>query len=165
MDEGRSATVRCKRDGYRTAGGWLDPREAPDRGAGLARQLCRVRQVDDGREDLGVDECDTGRRDAGAGAHGCIPTPGVQNSMLARGDSVFLAGPRIYGTSGHPRGNLPFYRSTDGGSKWRTVALLQEGGSAPGDGYSSMVNLDSVAIGIIYSAGKKILFQRQPVEY
>ena len=102
--------------------------------------------------------------DAGAGAHGCIPTPGVQNSMLARGNSVFLVGSRIYGSSGHPRGNLTLYRSTDGGSKWRTVALLLEGGTAPGDGYSSMVNMDGGAIGIVYSAGDKILFQRQPVE-
>jgi len=45
-----------------------------------------------------------------------------------------------------------------------TAALVQEGGTAPGDGYSSMVNLDSEAIGIVYSAGDKILFQRQPVE-
>ena len=51
--------------------------------------------------------------DPGAGAHGCIPTPGVQNSMLARGDSVFLAGPRIYelpSDPGHPRGNITLYQ-------------------------------------------------------
>ena len=103
--------------------------------------------------------------DAGAGAHGCIPTPGVQNSMLARasGQSVFLAGPRIYGPSDHPRGNVTLYQSTDLGSTWRNVALLYRGSTSPGDGYSSMVNLAGEAIGIVFSAGDKILFQSQVV--
>lgn len=99
--------------------------------------------------------------DAGAGPHGCIPTPGVQNSMLAAhgGSSVLLAGPRIYGTSGHPRGNLTLYQSADYGSKWRNVALLHQGPA----GYSSMVNLaGGGAIGIVYVANddsSKILFR------
>lgn len=97
--------------------------------------------------------------DAGAGAHGCIPTPGVQNSMLSRGKSVFLAGPRIYGSSGHPRGNLTLYQSTDLGSTWRNIALLHAGSTAPGSGYSSMVNLGDGAIGIVFSAGDQILFR------
>jgi hypothetical protein len=88
--------------------------------------------------------------DVGAGAHGCIPTPGVQNSMLARGSGVFLAGPRIYelpSDPGHPRGNITLYKSTTGGSTWRNVAMLHRGSS----GYSSMVNMDD-AIGIVYCA-------------
>ncbi len=107
--------------------------------------------------------------DPGAGAHGCIPTPGVQNSMLARGSSVFLAGPRIYELKtdpGHPRGNITLYQSTNGGSTWRNVALLHRGSS----GYSSMVNLGE-EIGIAYCASitghadatSGILFQTQPV--
>jgi hypothetical protein len=103
--------------------------------------------------------------DAGAGAHGCIPTPGVQNSMLARGRSVFLAGPRIYvlpSDPSHPRGNITLYQSTNGGSTWRNVALIHRGSS----GYSSMINLPS-AIGIAYFASatghadgsSEILFQ------
>ena len=102
--------------------------------------------------------------DAGAGANGCIPTPGVQNSMLARGQSVFLAGPRIYGSSDHPRGNITLYQSTDLGSTWRNMALLYEGGVAPlGDGYSSMVNLASGNIGAVFSVGGGILFKSQAV--
>jgi Neuraminidase (sialidase) len=103
--------------------------------------------------------------DPGAGAKDCIPTPGVQNSMLARGRSVFLAGPRIYGTSDHPRGNITLYQSTDLGSTWRNIALLYEGSTAPGDGYSSMVNLadDAAAIGVVFSGGDEILFQSQVV--
>jgi hypothetical protein len=86
----------------------------------------------------------------------------IPNEPNARGDSIFLAGARIWHL--RPRRNLTLYRSTDGGSKWRTVALLHEGGSAPGDGDSSTVNLDSEAIGIIYSAGANILLWQQPVE-
>ena len=87
--------------------------------------------------------------DAGAGARGCIPTPGVQNSMLAhQGGGVFLAGPRIFGSSDHPRGNITLYQSIDLGSTWRNVALLHEGSS----GYSSMVNLAGGAIGVVYVA-------------
>ena len=108
--------------------------------------------------------------DPGAGEHGCIPTPGVQNSMLVRGSSVFLAGPRIYllpSDPGHPRGNITLYRSEDGGSTWRNEALLHRGSS----GYSSMVNLDGGAIGIAYCASTSghddgssdILFQLQQV--
>jgi hypothetical protein len=97
--------------------------------------------------------------DAGARAHGCIPTPGVQNSMLTSGHSVFLAGPRIFGSSGHPRGNLTIYQSNNLGSTWRNIALLYRGSTAPGSGYSSMVNLGK-AIGIVFSAGDKILFQQ-----
>ena len=70
--------------------------------------------------------------------------------MLARGHSVFLAGPRIYSLPsdpGHPRGNITLYESKDGGSTWRNVALLHRGSS----GYSSMVNLKE-AIGIAYCA-------------
>ena len=102
--------------------------------------------------------------DAGAGANGCIPTPGVQNSLLARGRSVFLAGPRIYGSSDHPRGNITLYQSTDLGSTWRNAALLYEGGTAPlGDGYSSMVNLADGDIGVVFSVGGEILFKSQAV--
>ena len=103
--------------------------------------------------------------DAGAGAQGCIPTPGVQNSMLASGRSVFLAGPRIYGSSGHPRGNITLYQSTDLGTTWRNIALLYDGSTAPGDGYSSMVNLARQVIGVVFSAGDKILFQSQVVAH
>jgi hypothetical protein len=37
--------------------------------------------------------------------------------------------------------------------------LLYRGSTAPGSGYSSMVNLGK-AIGIVFSAGDKILFQQ-----
>lgn len=108
--------------------------------------------------------------DPGAGAHGCIPTPGVQNSMLAKGGDVFLAGPRIYelkSDPGHPRGNITLYKSVDGGSTWRNLALLHQGSS----GYSSMVSMGEGAVGIAYCAStavdgpisSAILFRSQQV--
>ena len=76
--------------------------------------------------------------------------------------SSYEYGPRIYGSSDHPRGNITLYRSTDG-STWRNVALLYEGSTAPGDGYSSMVNLADGTIGVVFSAGDEILFLSQSV--
>lgn len=80
--------------------------------------------------------------------------------MLAHDEGVFLAGPRIDGSSSHPRGNITLYQSTDLGSNWRTVAMLHEG---HGEGYSSMINLPGGAVGIVYVAEPSILFQARSI--
>ena len=81
--------------------------------------------------------------------------------MLARGGSVFLAGPRIYGSSDLPRGNITVYQSNDLSSTWQNMAMLHRGSSE----YSSMVSLEAAGIGIVYVADdrSKILFQTQSI--